>query len=50
MVAGLRKPKDLMVIVVTRLSYGCPVQAVVKASGLDERSVARVVGPCRSTV
>src|SRR2546421_10411782 len=37
---GLRKPTDLIVIVVTRFSYGCPVQAIVKAFGLDERTVA----------
>src|SRR5438876_6851264 len=40
MFEGLRKPKTLMVIVVTLLAYGCPVQAVVKAFGLDERTVA----------
>jgi transposase-like protein len=28
------------VIVVTLLAYGCPVQAIVKAFGLDERTVA----------
>src|SRR5215467_3505593 len=41
MFAGLRKPEDLIVIVVTRLSYGCPLQAIVHALGLDERTVAR---------
>ena len=40
MFAGLRKPTELIVIVVTRLSYGCPVQAIVHAFGLDERTVA----------
>lgn len=40
MVEGLRKPMDLLVIVITWLSYGCPVQAVVQACGLDERTVA----------
>ena len=40
MLEGLRKPTELIVIVVTRLSYGCPVQAIVKAFGLDERTVA----------
>lgn len=30
----------LIVIVVTLLSYGCPVQAIVHAFGLDERTVA----------
>jgi transposase-like protein len=39
--AGLRKPTKLIVLVVTLLAYGCPVQAVVHAFGLDERTVAR---------
>jgi transposase-like protein/IS1 family transposase len=38
--AGLRKPMELIVIVVTLLAYGCPVQAIVHAYGLDERTVA----------
>lgn len=38
--AGLRKPMELIVIVVTLLAYGCPVQAIVHAFGLDERTVA----------
>jgi transposase-like protein/IS1 family transposase len=37
---GLRKPMDLIVIVVTLLTYGCPIQAIVHAFGLDERTVA----------
>src|SRR6059058_5577462 len=40
MFAGLRKPAELIVIVVTLLTYGCPVQAIVHAFGLDERTVA----------
>ena len=28
-------------VVLTRLSHGCPMQAVVAAFGLDERTVAR---------
>src|SRR6266568_597671 len=40
MLEGLRKPIDLIVIVVTLLTYGCPVQAIVHAFGLDERTVA----------
>ncbi len=40
MFEGLRKSKTLMVIVVTLLAYGCPVQAIVQALGLDERTVA----------
>lgn len=48
--AGLRKPLDLIVIVVTLLAYGCPLQAIVHAFGLDERTVAdwrdRAGRPC----
>jgi transposase-like protein/IS1 family transposase len=39
MFEGLRKPKALIVIVVTLLAYGCPIQAIVQAFGLDERTV-----------
>jgi IS1 family transposase len=40
MFEGLRKPQALIVIVVTLLAYGCPLQAIVQAFGLDERTVA----------
>src|SRR5690349_2520427 len=40
MLEGLRNPMELIVIVVTLLTYGCPVQAIVHAFGLDERTVA----------
>src|SRR5918912_1775491 len=40
MFEGLRKPMELIVIVGTLLAYGCPVQAIVHAFGLDERTVA----------
>lgn len=40
MMEGLRTSTELVVIVVIRLSYGCPVQAIVHAYGLDERTVA----------
>jgi transposase-like protein/IS1 family transposase len=40
MLDGLRKPTELIVIVVTLLAYGCPIQAIVVAFGLDERTVA----------
>ena len=40
MLEGLRKPGELIVIVVTLLGYGCPIQAIVHAYGLDERTVA----------
>lgn len=35
------KPKELLLRVLTLLAYGCPVQAIVAAFGLDERTVAR---------
>lgn len=35
----LRTARDIVVIVVTLLAYGCPVQAIVMAFGLDERTV-----------
>jgi hypothetical protein len=38
---GLRKPTELIVVVVPLLAYGCPLQAIVHAYGLDERTVAR---------
>jgi len=40
MFEGLRKPVELIVIVITLLAYGCPVQAIVQAFKLDERTVA----------
>jgi IS1 family transposase len=40
MFEGLRTPTDVVVIVVTLLAFGCPVQAIVQAYGLDERTVA----------
>jgi transposase-like protein len=36
----LKKPVDLVMIVITLLCHGCPVQAVVAAFGLDERTIA----------
>src|SRR3954449_2584784 len=36
----LKKSLDLVTIVVTLLCHGCPVQAIVAAFGLDERTVA----------
>ncbi len=39
--AGLRKPEELIVLIVTLVCYGCPRQAMVHAFGLDERTVAR---------
>jgi IS1 family transposase len=40
MLEGLRKPTELIVVVITLLAYGCPIQAIVHAYGLDERTVA----------
>jgi transposase-like protein len=40
MFEGLRKPTELIVIVITLLAYGCPVQAIVHAYDLDERTIA----------
>src|SRR2546430_17677479 len=40
MFEGLRTSTELIVIVVTLLAFGCPVQAMVQAYGLDERTVA----------
>jgi len=40
MFEGLRKPEEFIVLVVTLLTYGCPVQAIVHAFSLDERTVA----------
>src|SRR4051794_15037807 len=37
----LHKPAEVMVLVITLLSHGCPTQAIVAAFGLDERTVAR---------
>lgn len=37
----VHKPRWVMVVVVTLLCYGCPVQAIVAAFELDERTVAR---------
>lgn len=37
----LHKPRWLMIAVLTLLAYGCPLQAVVAAFDLDERTVAR---------
>jgi transposase-like protein/IS1 family transposase len=48
----LHKPSELFFLVLTLLSHGCPVQAVVAAFGLDERTVADWLGKagkhCRS--
>ena len=36
----LRRPVALVTVVVTLLRHGCPLQAIVAAFGLDERTVA----------
>jgi IS1 family transposase len=40
MMEGLRTDEEKVAIVVTFLSYGCPIQAIVHAFKLDERTVA----------
>src|SRR5512147_2941601 len=37
---NLKKPVDLVTIVLTLLCHGCPLQAIVVAFGIDERTVA----------
>jgi transposase-like protein len=37
----MHKPRWLVIAVVTLLAYGCPLQAIVAAFDLDERTVAR---------
>lgn len=36
---GLKKDAELFVMVITLLAFGCPVQAIVHATRLDERTV-----------
>lgn len=36
---GIKKGAELFVVVITLLAYGCPVQAIVAAFGLDEETV-----------
>ena len=40
MFEGLRKGQYLILIVVTLLAWGCPIQAIVAAFALDERTIA----------
>ena len=37
---GLKDPVEVVTLVVTLLCHGCPLQAIVAAFGLDERTVA----------
>jgi len=46
MMEGLRKPTELIVVVITLMTYGCPLQAIVPAFGLAERTVE---SPARSS-
>src|SRR5437773_12299627 len=50
MMEGLRTPTELVVIVVSLLAYGCPIQAIVHAYGLDERTVADCKSEQENTV
>ena len=36
---GIKKSKAVFIMVTTLLAYGCPIQAIVIAFGLDERTV-----------
>ena len=40
MLEGLRTNEEKVELVVALLTYGCPLQAIVHAFGLDERTVA----------
>jgi transposase-like protein len=40
MMEGLRTPGELVMRVIILLAYGCPIQAIVHAFELDERTVA----------
>src|SRR5258708_12544782 len=48
MFEGLRKPMEVVVIVVTLLSYGCPVQAILHAFAFDSRPSSSCPDPPRS--
>lgn len=37
---GIRKPEELFVTVISLISWGCPIQAIVHTYELDERTVA----------
>lgn len=39
MMYGLKRPAELVILVITLLAYGCPVQAIVMALDVDERTV-----------
>jgi len=41
---GIKKSSETFVLVVTLLAYGCPLQAIVMAFGLDERTVRDWLG------
>ncbi len=45
MLEGLRKPAELVFLVVGLLSYGCPLQAIVHVFGLDERAASTAAAP-----
>jgi hypothetical protein len=40
MMEGLRTEEQTILIVITLLAYGCPLQAIVHAYGFDERTIA----------
>src|SRR3984893_273592 len=39
MMEGLRTDEETITRVITLLAYGCPIQAIVHAYGLDERTI-----------
>lgn len=45
---GLRKPTELIVIVITLLAYGCPLQAIVEQGKLDLMHVQADAHSCQS--
>ncbi len=43
MLEGLRTDEETVQKVITLLAYGCPLQAIVRAFGLDEHTVAAII-------
>jgi hypothetical protein len=41
----LRKPQALIVIVITLVAYGCPIQAIVQAFDLDSLHGGQLARP-----
>ena len=45
----LRTSAETVVIILTLLAHGCPLQAIVAAFGFDERTIADLVGTLWAT-